>query len=172
MMRRTLCRRGIQGGAARRNRQLTEDARAGVNAALRYPTKARGGVILAKVASQLHAPAVAVVFHKSICRIMLRKRHFESQYENAKRRQMSDHRPHALRVPVKLKKRTFAKPRTLKTLDEAMTFLDIAYPAILFDDRAYALLNRLMAAQRSGIRQAIDDASLDLELFLKDRRLI
>jgi hypothetical protein len=29
-----------------------------------------------------------------------------------------------------------------------------------------------MAAQRSGMQQAIDDASLDLELFLKDRRLI
>jgi hypothetical protein len=99
---------------------------ASVTAAPRYPTKARGGVILAKVASQFHAPAVAVLVHKSICRLMLRMRHFESQNENTKRRQMSDHRLHALRVPVKLKKRTLAKPRTLKTLDEAITFLDIA----------------------------------------------
>ncbi len=57
--------------------------RAGVNAALRYPTRRGGGVILAKVSCGIPRPCRRRVFHKAFARIMLRKRHFESQYESA-----------------------------------------------------------------------------------------
>jgi hypothetical protein len=76
-----------------------------------------------------------------------------------------------LRAPVKLKKRIGAEHRLLRSIEDAIVFFDTAYPAIEIDDRAYALLCRLKAAQRSGMRQDIEDVSLDLQRFLKDRRL-